>query len=46
MERILHTSRTVKALYRLANIDWAFLLFWAIYYSIILGLGYVLLVSL
>jgi hypothetical protein len=46
MERILHTSRTVKALHRLANIEWAFFIFWAIYYSIILGLAYVLLVSL
>ena len=37
MERILRTNGSVKSLYRLANIDWLFYIFWLTYFSIILG---------
>ena len=39
----IELSEPVKALYPLANIDWAFHIFWAIYFSIIIcGVTYVI----
>ena len=38
MERILRTTRPVKPSH-LANIDWAFYIFWVTYFVIILGIA-------
>jgi hypothetical protein len=38
METILYRSDHVKAPHRLANIDWVFHIFWATYFSIIVGI--------
>lgn len=36
MEQILH-KRSGQSTYRLANIDWAFPIFWTIYFGVIYG---------
>jgi len=37
METILYRSDAVTAPYPLANTDWLFLIFWASYFSTVLG---------